>query len=301
MNQHLAWLLVAICGILRSTDLYFRNPMIKSLPVVVLIAWEHLINFIVILPVLWLKRREFLRFDFRDFALIIGIGVGASALGVLCFTQAFHYINPALAVLLQKLQPVMTIFLGMLLLRERVTGSFAGWAILAIICSYFVSFGFSDPFTGEGASMAKGAAFAVAAAFFWGSGTVWGKFMLQKYDQNFVLACRFMVGSIFTLALALIVAGDLHIETLFSGERPLIGNVIYMALISGILATSFFYAGLKWVRASLASILELVFPVSSVVIMWLSFDRPITGVQIIAACLMFLAVYQINLLTEKNT
>ncbi len=300
MNPRLAAMLVAICGILRSTDLYFRNPIIKSLPVVVLIAWEHLINLVIIAPVLLVKRREFLRLNIRDLALMLGIGIGASALGVLSFTQAFHYINPALAVLLQKLQPVMTILLGSLILRERITREFAGWSVLAIVCSYFVSFGLTNPFTGAGIATAKGAACAVAAAFFWGSGTVWGKLMLNKFDQHFVLGCRFLVGSIFTLSLALLMHGRLETEVIFSDTRPLIGSIFYMAVISGILATSFFYAGLKWVRASLASILELFFPVSSVVIMWLSFNRPIEGVQIIAGLIMFAAVYRINLLTEKS-
>ncbi|MDD3147400.1 MAG: DMT family transporter [Candidatus Riflebacteria bacterium] len=301
MNPRIAGLLVAICGILRSTDLYFRNPIIKSLPVVVLIAWEHLINLVLILPVLFVKRREFLRLTRRDLALLLGVGVGASALGVLCFTQAFHYINPALAVLLQKLQPVMTILLGMLVLRERVSRPFLGWALLAIICSYFVSFGLTNPFTGEGLALAKGAFFAVGAAFFWGSGTIWGKMLLGKYDQHFVLGCRFLVGGIFTVLLAFSVNGGLEFERVCLGETPLLGSIVYMAVISGILATSFFYAGLRWVKASLASILELFFPVSSVVIMWLSFNRPITSVQLIAGLIMFFAVYKINQLTEKSS
>jgi len=301
MNPRLAGMLVAICGILRSTDLYFRNPIIKTLPVIILITWEHLINLVLIMPVLVAKRREFMRLDRRDLALMLGIGVGASALGVLFFTQAFHYINPALAVLLQKLQPVMTILLGSFILREKISRQFAGWALLAIGCSYFVSFGMTNPFTGAGIAMAKGAACAVAAAFFWGSGTVWGKLMLNKFDQHFVLGCRLMVGSLFTLLLTLAMYGRLETAVIFSAEQPLIGSIFYMAVISGILATSFFYAGLKWVRASLASILELFFPVSSVVIMWLSFNRPIDGVQIIAGLIMFLAVYRINLLTETNS
>jgi drug/metabolite transporter (DMT)-like permease len=67
-----------------------------------------------------------------------------------------------------------------------------------------------------------------------------------------------------------------------------------MAIVSGFIATSFFYAGLKWVPASMASILELFFPVSSVIIMWLGFKRPITLIQIIAGIIMFIAVYKIN-------
>ena len=297
MNFNLACLLVALCGILRSTDLYFRNPVIASLPVIVLISWEHLINLLLVSPFFWIKRRQFRLISVRDTFYFLMVGCGASAMGVLCFTGAFHYINPALAVLMQKLQPVMTITLGVILLREKVNPRFFAWATLAIVCSYFVSFGLTDPFTGEWRKSAIGAALAFAAAFFWGSGTIWGKILLQKYDQSFVLACRFLLGSIFTVVLALIFHGGLKSELVINDG--LYKSIFYMAAISGILATSFFYAGLKWVKASLASVLELFFPVSSVLIMWLSFNRPITGLQIAAALVMFYAVFQVNRLSER--
>lgn len=297
MNASNACVLVALCGILRSTDLYFRNPIIASLPVVVLISWEHLVNLALVAPVFWIKRRQFRLIQLRDLFYFAMIGFGASAMGVLCFTEAFRYINPALAVLMQKLQPVMTITLGVVLLREKVSRKFFAWAALAIICSYFVSIGLTDPFTGEWRKAAIGAGLAVAAAFFWGTGTIWGKILLQKYDQSFVLAGRFLLGAIFTSTLAFIIHGGLKADAVI--DQGLYKSIFYMAVISGVLATSFFYAGLKWVKASVASILELFFPVSSVMIMWLSFNRPITWLQIAAALVMFYAVFQINRLAEK--
>ncbi|NCB40130.1 MAG: EamA family transporter, partial [Erysipelotrichia bacterium] len=128
----------------------------------------------------------------------------------------------------------------------------------------------------------------------------WGKMLLQKFDQSFVLAGRFLLGTVFTVSMAFIFKGGLHADAIFSQKAPLYGSIFYMAVISGILATSFFYAGLKWVKASQASILELFFPVSSVVIMWLSFNRPITPIQIAAGTIMFFAVYKINQTTDKK-
>lgn len=300
MNPSIASLLVILCGILRSTDLYFRNSMVKALPVIVLISWEHMVNLALLLPLLFTKAKEFRKLGIKDLLLFIMVGCGASAMGILCFSEAFHYINPALAVLLQKLQPIITILLGTILLKEKITGRFFGWALLAIICSYFVSFGLTDPFTGEWKKIASGAAYAMLAAFFWGGGTIWGKMLLQKFDQSFVLAGRFLLGTVFTVSMAFIFKGGLHADAIFSQKAPLYGSIFYMAVISGILATSFFYAGLKWVKASQASILELFFPVSSVVIMWLSFNRPITPIQIVAGIIMFFAVYKINQTTDKK-
>lgn len=296
----IAPLLVALCGILRSTDLYFRTPMIASLAVITLITWEHLINLVVVSPILIKNFREYLKFTFKDFILFVLIGCGASALGILCFTRAFLYINPALAVLMQKLQPLMTILMGALLLKENISRKFFAWALLAVVSSYFVSFGLNYPFGGEGKKIAIGMGYAVLAAFFWGGGTIWGKLLLQKYNQLFVMSNRFLFGAIFTLLIAHGWGNGLQTELVLNGEQPLIHSIFYMAIISGFLATTLFYSGLKWVKASLASILELFFPVSSVIIMWISFNRPISTPQIIAGLVMFVAVYKINKLSNDS-
>lgn len=285
---------VALCGILRSTDLYFRTPIVGILSVLTIITWEHLINLVVVAPILIKNIQIYKEFSFRDFVLFALVGCGASVMGVLCFTQAFLYINPALAVLMQKLQPIITIVLGALLLKESVSRRFVFWALLAIISSYFVSFGFTDPFSGEWQKVAVGSGFALLAAFFWGSGTIWGKILLNKYSQFFVMANRFLFGAIFTILLSLSLGNGLQLQIVFSETSPLFGSLVYMALISGFVATTFFYLGLKWVNASLVSILELFFPVSSVLIMWLSFNRPIGMVQLGAGLIMFYAVYKVN-------
>lgn len=294
MIPRIAPFLVVICGILRSTDLYFRDPVIATIPVLLLITWEHIINMILVIPILCRKKSLFSSINIKDFVLMLLVGVGASALGILCFTQAFHYMNPALAVLLQKLQPLMTILLGMIILGEKLSGRFLLWAMVAIVASYFVSFGLTSPFTGDWHRIRIGVIYAVAAAFFWGGGTIWGKMLLRKFDQTFVMANRFLFGGVFTIIASLLYYGHIGCSIVFNPEQILIGQIFYMAVISGILATSFYYAGLKWVDASYSTILELVFPVSSVVIMWVSFNRPLSMVQMIAAAIMFIAIYRIS-------
>jgi drug/metabolite transporter (DMT)-like permease len=300
MIQKIAPLLVALCGILRSTDLYFRNPVVKSFSVITIITWENLINLVIVLPVIVRNYRQYLQMTFRDFVLFLLIGCGASALGILCFTEAFLFINPALAVLLQKLQPLMTIVLGAVFLKEKIGRHFFVWALVAIIASYFVSFGFTSPFAGEWQKIATGSGFAVLAAFFWGGGTIWGKLLLSKYTQLFVMGNRFLFGAIFTLNIAHIWGNGLEMDKIFAGAEPAFNSILYMALISGFVATTFFYTGLKWVKASVASILELFFPISSVVIMWISFNRPLAVEQLLAAMLMFYAIYKINSIERLN-
>ncbi len=287
-----AWigaLLLALCGVLRSTDLFFRIPVLDTLPVAVIIMWEHLINTVAVTPGAIKFRTAYRNINLKDGLLFILVGWGASAMGILFFTLAFKYMNPALVILLQKLQPVITILLGVIFLKDRLTKKFFLWAPVAIISSYFVSFSLTNPFSGQWKQIAVGTGFTLLAAFFWGSGTVWGKMLLKKFDSNFILVNRFILGSVFTVVLAISVAGS-HAFAGVLGRPDLLGRLLYMALVPGLVATGFFYWGLHRVDASIASILELVFPLSSVVIMWVFFNQPLDLVQILAGVVLFISI-----------
>ncbi len=287
-------LLMAVCHLLRSSDLFFRVGAVKALPVSLLIFWEHLFNLLVLVPALWHHRRAYSLLTGRDVGLFVLVGWGASAMGILCFTQAFHFMNPALVILLQKLQPLVTIFLGMVLLKERFRPSFYGWAALAVTASYFVSFSLTNPFSGEWSRVGTGTLLALAAVFFWGSGTVWGKLLLTRYDKVFILGNRFLFGTIFTLVLASVLNPDLQAHLILDVGGPLFGSILYMAWVPGLLATGLFYFGLVHVAASVASILELIFPLASVLIMWGYFGQPLDAVQIGAAVVLFVSMARIT-------
>jgi drug/metabolite transporter, DME family len=272
--------LVSLCGIVRSTDLFFRVDAMRAIPVPVLIFWEHLINLVAVSPILWHERACYRLIGRREAVLFVLVGAGASAMGILCFTTAFRYVNPALAVLLQKLQPLFTIGLGMFFIGDRPFPGFFRWAVPAIAASYFVSFSLVNPFSSAGATAAAGMACAVGAAFFWGSGTVWGKLLLRRFGPHFIMANRFLVGTVFSGLVALLWHGDLAVDQVWTGTVPLWSHIAYMALGPGLIATTLFYQGLQWVEASLSSIVELVFPLSSVFIMWVFFARPLDAVQV---------------------
>lgn len=322
--------MLLLCGILRSTDLFFRVPMLERFSVLTLIAWEHLINAVLVLPILLPRLGQWRRVTPGDAALLLLVGWGASAGGVLAFTQAFAYLNPALVILLQKLQPLITIGLSVAIGGEVPGRRFWPWAMLAIVCSYLVTFSLTDPYSPAGFEMAIGAGFAILAATFWGGGTAFGKLLLAKYDQGFVLAHRFILGAILTVGLAVTLGDGLRTdvvveswrpaaatgsglvaETPFSGivpvpvpkkplPMPLWACLFYMAIMPGLLATASFYFGLNRIAASVASIFELAFPMASVLIMWFWFGRPLDGVQIAAAVGLCVAMAQVSRTTVRE-
>ncbi len=282
---------VAFCGILRSTDLFFRNPALASLPIIVLITWEHLVNLLVLSPTLFSIYKEVKQITLKDFMHMLLVGFGASAMGLICFSASFAYINPAISVIFQKLQPLITIGLSIIFLKEKVNKKFLLWTFFTIVCVIFVSVDLDFNFKEDLLRLSKGIILAILAATFWGGGTVFGKVLLKKYTQKMVVFSRFFLGSIFGLSLSFMLNGGLETEKIFGSENMIL-PIIYMALISGTLAVNFFYAGLKKIKASLIGVLELFFPVFSVLIMWFFFDKPLSLTQIIFSLLLFYGSYK---------
>jgi DME family drug/metabolite transporter len=303
MKASLPVIFVALCGILRSTDLFFRNPALATLPLIVLISWEHLVNLLVLTPTLPSVYKEIKKITPKDFLHLIIVGFGASAMGLICFSASFAYINPAITVIFQKLQPLITIALSVIFLKEKINKRFMLWTLFTVLCVILVSVDLRFPLQQDFHNLFKGIALAVLAATFWGSGTVFGKILLKKYSQRFVVLSRFALGALFGVSLSYIMGNGLEAERIL-GDKTLIMPIAYMALISGTLAVNFFYAGLQKIQASLIGVLELFFPVFSVLIMWFFFNKPLSITQIFFALMLFYGSYKatesINKKEENN-
>lgn len=291
MKAALPVIFVALCGILRSTDLFFRNPTLAAIPIIVLISWEHLVNLLVLSPTIPSVQKELKLITPKDLLHLIIVGFGASAMGLICFSASFAHINPAITVIFQKLQPLITIALSVVFLKEKINRKFLLWTLFTMLCVILVSVDLSFPKQQDFSSLFKGIGLAVLAATFWGSGTVFGKLLLKKYSQRFVVLSRFALGALFGVALSYLIGNGLETEKIL-GDKTLFMPIVYMALISGTLAVNFFYAGLQKIQASLIGVLELFFPVFSVLIMWYFFNKPLSPTQIFFALLLFYGSYK---------
>src|SRR5690606_22768441 len=116
----------------------------------------------------------------REWLSVIFIGLGGSALATILFTQSFHYLNPSVAILLQKLQPLIAIGLAIWVLGESLSKRFWLWAVVAIAGAYVISFPGLNPEGLTWNSHALGVVLALGAAFFWGGSTVFGRLVLDK-------------------------------------------------------------------------------------------------------------------------
>ena len=270
-------ILLIVCMVLRATDILFRTSVIESCSVIFLIGMEHIIATVVMWLISRIKKTQKLKLTLFQWGGLIFVGCGASVGGIWCFTKAFLYMNPALVILLQKLQPIVVLSLSFIFLREKISRSFVIFSLLGVVSAYFMSFGFDFNWgqTDTG-STTYGVIYALLAVALWGGGTVVGKNLLKDISVFDMTKYRYYIGALFCFLVFVVVLGTSFSDNfirkdfinLFDSKISVI-SLIYMSLISGgVLSLYLYYLGLQKVSASLSGIIELFYPVSSLILSW---------------------------------
>ncbi|MEY4747260.1 MAG: hypothetical protein RLZZ416_309 [Candidatus Parcubacteria bacterium] len=258
--------LVFLAAALWATDAPFRIHLTKELASNFIVFIEHAISCVVAIPVLLLNWKELKALSAREWLCSLFIGIGGSALAAVAFTQSFHYVNPSVSIVLQKIQPLIAIALAWWLLGERMHKNFWLWSALALFGAYLVSFPDLKPqlYAGEVFNPNLiGAALALGAASLWGASTVFGKYVLKTAAFQTLTSLRFVVGLVFLGVLSALqhsfpAPGTMtELDWLF---------LFIVAITSGVFSLFLYYYGLQYTRASIATIAELGFPLAAVFI-----------------------------------
>jgi drug/metabolite transporter, DME family len=260
-------LLIAIAACLWATDALFRVPTVNEIHPIIIVFFEHLIGLLVLLPWIFFRRmHEAFALKPSEWAAAFFIGAGGSAFATALFPASFRYINPSVAILLQKTQPLIVVLLAFLFLRERPQKGFFAWALLALVSTIVLSFSdLNFGFLKNGLDLhSLGIIYAAGSAAIWAISTVIGKYLLSKTSPSVVTFWRYVFGSMTLLGLLFVSGIEIPLGPL--SEIKTIQALAYLGLIPGLLALLAYYAGLGRTPASVATFIELLFPISAVII-----------------------------------
>lgn len=258
--------LVAAGAALWGTDGLFRTALAFQMPSPVLVFWEHLVLVGVTFPFVLRFLRNPPKLDFKDLLALLFVGAGASAVATILFTQAFTYGDPTTVLLLQKVQPVIAVLGAYLLLGERLLPRYGWYFGFAVGGAYLISF--PDPLA-VGVSRLAPALLALGAAMLWGLGTVMGRHLTRKIPTNELTALRFAIGLPAALVVLLLRNQAAEVLDVSFGD---FGAVVLLSLIPGLAALTIYYKGLSTTPASSATLAELAFPLTAILIGWAVFD-----------------------------
>ena len=288
-------LAVALSAMLWGVDGILLTPQLYNLNTAFVVFVIHLFPFL-LMNVFFFKEYRLLKTMTRsDLVYFLLIALFGGALGTLAIVKSLfllHFNNLSVIVLLQKLQPVFAVILARIILKERIKRYFALWAVVAL------TFGSSLPdFSTEGITTFYAALLSLLAAFSFGSSTVFSKKILGHY--SFVSSTFFRYG--FTALIMLVIvlfAGHLGDFTQVTQRNWLFIALIGLTTGSG--AIFLYYYGLRHVKASLSTFLELMYPITAVVLDYLVNKTTYSPVQWVAAIVMLFAIVMLNVDSEKK-
>jgi drug/metabolite transporter (DMT)-like permease len=265
-----------------GTDPIIRKTMSGTTTATTIVFGEHVILVALTLPFLLPALRSVFRAGWNYVAAAVVVGAGASAVATILFTDALighsDYITP---VVIQKVQPFVAIAAAAILLGERPRPSFAWFFLPALAGFWLVNQAHPlDP-------SAKGAvviAEATAAAVLWALGTVLGRYLSRELEFQHVLTLRFFFGLIASALLLPVMGAPAY----SNGHDSVL--ILYLALVTGLLALTLYYYGLQRTPAVLSSLAELAYPAVAVLAGIYAYNQHLSWTQWLGIALILGAV-----------
>lgn len=294
-------LAVAFSAMLWGVDGILLTPQLYNLNTAFVVFLLHLFPFALMNVFFFREYRHLKTMTRSDFIYFMLVALFGGALGTLAIVKSLfllNFNNLSVIVLLQKLQPVFAILLARVILKERIKKGFALWAVIALIAGYFMTFGWNLPdFSTNGIVTVYAALLSLLAAFSFGSSTVFSKKILGNY--SFVSSTFFRYGFTTVIMLVIVLAcGHIGDFTLVTPRNWLF--VVLIGLTTGSGAIFLYYYGLRNVKASISTFLELLYPITAVVLDYFVNHTKYSIVQWIAASVMLFSIVMLNVNSKKT-
>lgn len=285
---------VIIAALLWSFDGLLRINL-YSLPPAVIVFYEHALGALLLLFILPKWLRDIGKMSAKEWSAIGIVSIFSGALGTIFYTMALgkvQFTQYSVVVLLQQqLQPIWAIITASVLLKEKTTKRFLLWAFIALIAAYFISFKDLRVNLATGSETTTAALLAVGAGFMWGSSTAVSKYVLKRVSFLTGTALRFFLAPMFAL---LLIYFQNQQSSLFTVSFQQWQVLFFITLSTGLVALGFYYYGLKKTPARIATLLELVWPASAILIDYFLFKKTLSITQIFGVLLLFIAIYQVT-------
>lgn len=291
-------LLIVIAALLWAADGVLRRSLYVLHPITIVFL-EHFVGLFFLSPFLISSLKQFKTLRSSDKTWILWVALFSSVLGTLWFTTALlatQYIPFSVVFLLQKLQPIFVIAAAAVFLREKITRKYLAFACLALIAAFFVTFPNGRIIFASGGNL-RAAFFALAAAFAWGTSTVFSRMMLAKLPDRAVTTLRFFFATLMSGILLVFMRQAPSLTTVTNSQ---LATFVIIALSTGMLALYIYYKGLARTPAIISTILELIFPVSAVLIDVILYKSVLLPSQYLAAIVLLFAAYKLGSMRKNK-
>ncbi|MBK7106342.1 MAG: EamA family transporter [Ignavibacteriae bacterium] len=296
----LAPIFIIVAAMLWGFDGIVLRPELYSLPVVFVVFIESSITAIYLSPILVKNLNVLKKLNKSDLLAFFGVALFGGAIGTLSITKALFYVNfvnLSIVILIQKLQPLFALTLAAIFLKEKLPKQFIKWAILAVIGTYIMTFGFQIPKINSDNKNLFAALYSALAAFSFGFSTVLSKRALKNINFELGTYLRFGITALIMLIFVL-TFNEFDTIKFVSNSQWLI--FILIAFSTGGPAIFLYYYGLKNITASSSTILELAFPLTAIILEYILHGNILSFVQWIGVAILIYSITNVIKLSSLN-
>ena len=286
--------LVIIAASLWAVDGIVLTPSLYSLPVTLVVFIESSVVALLLTPFFKKYSHQIKTLAPKDWLAFIGVALAGGAIGTMAITRALFYVdyvNLSIVVFIQKMQPIFAIALAGIILNEKLKREFFIWAGVAIVSAYIMTFGFGLPNFETSDKTTIAALFALLAAASFGSSTVLSKRALRNVSYEVGTYLRFSLTALIMLIIVLS-SGTIYSINQVTNTQIIVFTII--AFTTGGPAIFLYYYGLKRISASVASICELAFPLTAVVLEYFVHGNILSPVQWIGAGVLLMSILKVS-------
>lgn len=294
IKNNLSPLFVIIAASLWGVDGIVLRPALFSLPVPLVVFVESTIVAILLSPY-FIRHLPSLKFlKTKDWLAFFLLALFGGAIGTMAITKALFYVNfvnLSVVILLQKLQPVFAIALASVFLKEKLSFRFIFWAGIAIVGAYFMTFGTNLPDFSTGDKTTVAAIFSLLAALSFSASTVLSKRALRNVSFGMGTYLRFLFSAVIMLVIVVFIGDTKNIPDITATQ---IIVFLIIALTTGGTAIFLYYYGLKRISASVATICELAFPFTAIILEYFLRGNILDVVQWIGAVILLISILKVS-------
>ncbi len=292
--SNFGFLFIILSSLLWSLDGLLRRSL-YTLPPATVVMLEHAIGVLITLPFLPKALKEYIKLTKKDWLVVFILTLTASVMATIFYTSALvkiNYINYSVVILLQQTQPIFSVFLASILLKEKITPRFLSLASVGLVAAYFLAFPNLIPNITNRPEELTAAVLAMGAAVFWGSSNVLGKMILNKISFTSTAILRFTLAIPLAFIASKLVNQSMPLSQITPNQWL---SMLGIALTSGMVAFIIFYKGLQLTKAIVATFVKLSWPIFAAIIGWIFLKESLNLTQIIAAVVLSIDIVILSL------
>jgi len=298
-NMSLGWILIVIAATMWGIDGILLTPRYFSygfFDVKFIVFVSHLVPTIILSILFFGEYKKIKYFEKNDFIYYGLIALFGGTIGTLSIVKALQLSNFSLSLVtvIQKMQPIFAVILAYFLLNEKPKKRFYIIFIITLISLYFLIFGLNNP-TLLPKNNLSAAFYSLLAAVSFGSSTVFGKKIVNKFSFVTTTFYRFLFTTIIS-GILLVIFSKSSIESarIYFSNSNIYTLTIIIAVYS-LSAILLYYKGMITTKATYATICELAYPLSSVIVEAIVFKRILSSVQLLFAAILVISIFYLNL------